>query len=93
MSRKEKLTNPYTAHAAGTRAKQKGWSRDLPPYDDRAGVFYFLAGYDGISLDAIARATHTLRGVADADPIFRLRAVPAVISITGWNADGQAFIR
>lgn len=89
-----KLTDPWKALQAGQKAKAKGWS-DTCPFSDVAGLFYFRAGYNGITMHEIALAQYNLQGLTAADPVFAVNRPVLVREIFtgGWNDNGQAFIR
>jgi ribosome modulation factor len=90
-----KATELLKALRAGQRAKQNGWSRELCPYDDEAGVYYFRCGFDGYSLHDIAKAQYNLQGLSAADPVFIINR-PVLVRerfTGGWNETGQAFIQ
>jgi ribosome modulation factor len=94
-TRPHKSTDPVKAHQAGQRAKQHGWSRDLCPFDDEAGVYYFRCGFDGYSLRDIALAQYTMQGLSATDPVFIVNR-PVLVRerfTGGWNETGQAFIQ
>lgn len=90
-----KLTDPLKALQAGQRAKKFSWSREVCPFDDPAGLYYFRAGYDGLTLQDIALAQYNVQGLTVTDPIFQVNR-PVLVTkrfAGGWNETGQAFIR